>query len=230
MYSENLFCRKCGKRIPSDSLFCGYCGEKVVVGNTEEYRRVPPTPYNTYSSAKSQKTNGDSKYYLKVFLALLAIATVIYLCCADAIKDSATTVRTNPVTTVSPVTTPKPSKLPENGHVFIGAGLDRESEITIKSSTRNSCYIKLKDTRGNDVFSFFVRSGCTVTVDVPAGRYYVYFAYGDEWYGTSKLFGENTVCAKDDDLMDFSNYTYTYTLYPVSNGNFSETPISIDDF
>ena len=34
----------------------------------------------------------------------------------------------------------------------------------------------------------------------------------------------------DDEIKDFIRYTWEYTLYPVSHGNFSETPIDPEDF
>ena len=66
----------------------------------------------------------------------------------------------------------EPMLLPETGEVFIGSELYKGSELKITSSTTDSCYIKLKGTSGNDVFSFFVRAGDTITVPVPRGYYY----------------------------------------------------------
>ena len=125
----------------------------------------------------------------------------------------------------------EPMDLPANGQVFIGKGENRRgSTLTIRSSTSNACYIKLKDLEGVDAFSFFVRAGETVTANVPNGLYYVYFAYGDEWYGTKYVFGPETTYAKDDEICDFYSYSWEYTLYPSYGGNFSETPISGDEF
>ena len=123
----------------------------------------------------------------------------------------------------------EPMPMPENGQVFIGSNLPKESELTIETSDR-AAYIKLKDASGNDVFSFFVRANQTATAGVPAGQYYAYFAYGNEWYGPEYYFGDNTSFSKDDEMLDFSQYTFTYTLYAVTDGNFSETPISMNEF
>ena len=120
--------------------------------------------------------------------------------------------------------------LPQSGHIFVGANAERDSQLTIHSSTSESYYIKLKDTNNVTYFAFFVRPNSTVTVSVPEGQFYVYFASGTEWYGTKDLFGPNTVYSKDSTLLNFSYYTYEYTLYPVSDGNFKETIISADDF
>ena len=123
-----------------------------------------------------------------------------------------------------------PFSLPQSGTVFIGEDLYRNSELTIKSSTYDSCYIKLKGTSGKDVFSFFVRAGDQITVKVPAGNFYVYFSYGTDWYGTDKLFGEETTYAKDDELLNFKKYTWEYTLMPMIGGNFTETKIDAEEF
>ena len=124
----------------------------------------------------------------------------------------------------------EPLPLPKSGKVFLGSTLDCGSSLTIKSSSNQACYIKLKNANKSDVFSFFVRAGEEVEVPVPEGKYYVYFAYGTDWYGPKYLFGSETSCSKDDELLDFSAYYFEYPLYPVTNGNFSETPIDLSEF
>ncbi len=124
----------------------------------------------------------------------------------------------------------EPLPFPKSGQVFIGSDLYRGSELSIVSSTTKSCYIKLKGTTGNDVFSFFVRAGESITVDVPRGNFYVYFSYGNDWYGPEYLFGDHTTYAKDDEICDFENYTWSYELTPIYDGNFSETPVSEEEF
>ena len=123
----------------------------------------------------------------------------------------------------------EPMPLPQNGQAFIGRDTPRGSQLTIKAADQ-SVYIKLKDAYGNDVFSFFVQANQTAVVEVPAGQLYVYFAYGDEWYGPEYCFGENTFYSKDDEALNLDTYTYTYTLYQVTDGNFSETPIDENEF
>ena len=126
-------------------------------------------------------------------------------------------------------------KLPEvtepmSGTILSGQEYNNESEITITTSGSSSCVVKLKTSSGATRLSFYVRAGDTVTVGVPAEYLYVYFASGENWYGTTHLFGEHTSYSKDDKLCDFTQYTWEYTLYPVTNGNFSQTIIDEDDF
>lgn len=123
-----------------------------------------------------------------------------------------------------------PKALPATGEIITGRNLGGRSTITIKSSAEESYYIKLKDTSGQDVMSFFVRAGESTTVYVPERNLQVFFACGNDWYGPVYLFGDETAYSKDDDFVDFSQYTITYTLYPVTGGNFTETEIPPDEF
>ena len=126
-------------------------------------------------------------------------------------------------------------KLPEvaepmSGAILSGHEYSNGSEITITASGSSSCVVKLKTSSGTTRLSFYVRAGDTVTVGVPAEYLYVYFASGEKWYGTTHLFGVRTSYSKDDKLCDFTQYTWEYTLRPVTNGNFSQTIIDEDDF
>lgn len=107
-----------------------------------------------------------------------------------------------------------------------------DSEITVTADSSSSYVVSLKDINENILLSFYVRAGETVTVGVPSQGLYVYFASGTTWYGYGKglMFGENTIYSKDDELLDFTEYTWEYTLYPVYDGNFSETPSNESDF
>ena len=123
-----------------------------------------------------------------------------------------------------------PVSPPKSGSVLIGREYVDESYITVTASKGSSCVVKLKTSSGVTRISFFVRAGETVTVGVPAEKLYVYFASGETWYGMSDLFGKYTSYSMDDELLDFKNYTWEYTLRPVSDGNFSQKPIDADDF
>ena len=67
------------------------------------------------------------------------------------------------------------------------------------------------------VITFFVRAYSTVEIDMPAGNLELRYAYGSTWYGESKLFGENTAYAKDEEYYDFSNYTWEISLYTTNS-------------
>lgn len=125
----------------------------------------------------------------------------------------------------------QPLSQPASGTILSGMEY-YDSKITVTADSTSSYVVSLKNTYGIERLSFFVRAGETVTVGVPAEYLYVYFASGYEWYGYGEglMFGDNTVYSKDDDMLDFTQYTWSYTLYPVYDGNFSETPSNEDEF
>lgn len=119
---------------------------------------------------------------------------------------------------------------PPSGTILSGSHTYSGNTITVSAASGASCIVKLKNFEGSTRLSFYVRAGDTVTVNVPREFLYVYFATGDIWYGNTYLFGEDTYYSMDDELLDFIDYSWEYTLYPVSSGNFSETPIDAEDF
>lgn len=126
--------------------------------------------------------------------------------------------------------TTTPSR-PASGTILEGYFYN-ESEITVTADSYEDYVVSLKDVYGNTYVSFYVRAGDTVTVGVPWEYLYVYFASGEEWYGYGKglMFSPSTRYSKDDELRNFVDHTWEYTLYPVTNGNFSETPSSAEEF
>ncbi len=119
---------------------------------------------------------------------------------------------------------------PANGAILSGYEDFDGSEITITAPYNSACVVKLKTSSGVERLSFYVKPGATVTVGVPAEYLYVYFATGKTWYGNEHLFGNDTSYSKDDDLLDFARNTWSYTLHPVTDGNFSQTPIDENEF
>ena len=75
-----------------------------------------------------------------------------------------------------------------------------------------------------ELASYFIRSGGVVDIDVPVGTYEIKYATGRQWYGTSYLFGPETVYSKADSTFTFSFDGYQYSGYTVElimqqNGN-----------
>lgn len=125
----------------------------------------------------------------------------------------------------------KPVDRPRSGTILSGKET-YGSQITVKCSTTEDYVVQLKTYGGLDCVSFYVRAGETVTIDVPEAYLFVYFASGTEWYGYGPglMFGEDTAYSKDDEPRDFTDSSWEYTLYPVTGGNFTETPSNESDF
>ena len=115
-----------------------------------------------------------------------------------------------------------PEEVPEplTGTVLSGYAPKDASQITVALENTGACVVMLKDTSDRTLLSFYVRAGETVTVNVPAERMYVHFAGGKHWYGEELLFGKDTVYNKDPELTDFTEYSWTYELDSLTEGEF----------
>lgn len=122
--------------------------------------------------------------------------------------------------------------IPATGTILSGKEYFNQSEIQITAPKNHDCVVSLKNVSGVERVTFYVRKDETVTVGVPADQLYVYFAIGDTWYGYGEglMFGKGTEYSKDASLKDFYTYTWEYVLQSTSNGNFSETTTSEDEF
>lgn len=190
---------------------------------------------------KESVASRNDHIYRILKLVILVLTLLIVVCIAKLSADSATSepnLQEPPFAIESQMqtipTTPKiellPQAEPSSGTVLGGSTTDNESEITVTAPYNSSCVVKLKNTQEITKIIFYVRAGETVTVKVPADFLHVYFASGDTWYGPKHLFGENTSYFMDEELIDFSQYSWQYTLQPISSGNFTETPIDASEF
>lgn len=125
----------------------------------------------------------------------------------------------------------KPVSKPVSGTILSGSE-EYGSEIVVTADTSADCVVVVKNYWDSECVAFYVRAGTTVSVGVPADYLYVYFASGNEWYGYGKglMFGKDTVYSKDDEMLDFSEGGWEYTLQLVTNGNFSQTPSNENEF
>ena len=157
-------------------------------------------------------------HIVEILIILVGLAFVLGFYIGDG------SVGTDPDLALTPVAEPASGQVLSGSEDFYG------SEITIKASVDEACVVKLKTRSGVERLSFYVRAGDTVTIGVPCEYLYVYFASGDTWYGTSHLFGKNTSYQKVSDVKDFTEYTWEFTLYKVSNGNLTLDSIDADEF
>lgn len=129
---------------------------------------------------------------------------------------------------------PSPQTRPLSETILWDVGDNDGAHLTVTAHSGSDVVVAVKDMQGTIRRSFYVRAGETAFMRVPATYLYVYFISGTTWYGYGDglMFGENTSYAMDEDIQDFSNnyFGVVYTLSPVVDGNFHETPIEKDDF
>lgn len=177
----------------------------------------PAEHYSNYSRYSRKKSSSVSKYIPLIIVISLFIIV-------GTIGTISSTTKPDPDEHLTPLAEP------HTGTLLYGSTYDNQSQITITAPTYKSCVVKLKTASGNTVISFYVRANSTVTVGVPCQKLYVYFAYGKTWYGKDHLFGSSTTYSKDENICDFIDYTWEYTLKEVSDGNFEETYVDKDEF
>ena len=126
-----------------------------------------------------------------------------------------------------------------NGDILVKpVGVECIAPFEVKTGDNFNYYIFLKDTSdgGKNDISFYVEAGKTVEIDVPLGRYNLYYATGDTWYGLENKFGSKTSYYEAPfTSLDF--YTtgdkvsgYTITLYSVAGGNMHTSKIDESSF
>ena len=125
----------------------------------------------------------------------------------------------------------KPIPMPFNGAILAGEEPDWGSTIKVTASSQ-ACVVSVKNQNDDVCVTFFVRPKQTVSMKVPKENLNVFFATGEEWYGFGEkfMFGDDTVYTKDRETLDFKNYTWEYTLKPVTNGNFNMSSSSKAEF
>lgn len=174
---------------------------------------------------KQKDESPGTKKFVAIALAALALIVVGIKVLSPGASNNGTSNTNSPTASVStpkPAATPKPTltpqEMPASGAVLYCADSYTPSTFTVRNNGSSNYYMKFV-TAGTDstVITFFVREHSTVTVDIPAGNLELRYAYGSTWYGESKLFGDETRYAKDEEPYDFSNYTWEISLYTTTN-------------
>lgn len=94
--------------------------------------------------------------------------------------------------------------LPGNGTWWKYTSEELIAPLQISVSEGQHYYVKLTDAfTGETVLTMFIRSGRTIEVEVPTGKYDLKYAIGDTWYGRENLFGPSTEYMKSEDTFNF---------------------------
>ena len=136
--------------------------------------------------------------------------------------------------------TPAPYKaitFPNSGHSVVHNGEARKAPFIVNLPSGDSYYyLVLADSVTNrKEVSIYAHSGDTVEIEVPLGKYFLYYTSGDTWYGNIPKFGDDASFYKADAVLEFYEtsdavYYEEITLYPVANGNMDTEYIDSSEF
>ena len=202
-------CGSCGKQVTEDSLFCPYCGTPI-----GPFNNTKQTPAKSALPKKEEKKRSKKAIIYVVIAVVVVVLAAVFLCQPI-----------DPQSTLPPVREPTSGTLLE-----CNTSAMRYSKLTVHADKNSACVVKVNTVTGYTILSFYVRAGESITVDVPSALLQVSFASGQTWYGENHLFGNKTKYSMNDELLDFSEYPYEYTLYPGASGKFNQTPIDANKF
>lgn len=148
-----------------------------------------------------------------------------------------TTISNEPPPSFVPIFTEPIQPLPINGDVE--RYVEEEAIAPLKITTResgNHYFVKIVDWYTNKIVcTIFIRSGQSVSLDVPFGSYKLKYATGEKWYGAKFLFGPETAYSIADKQFDFESRGdhvsgYTVELFLQPNGNLKTNKITAEEF
>ena len=178
----------------------------------------------------ARKQQQDSADKAKLIVAGIVFAVFLLIMLADSCNSGSSSTSSkstsysssSSASTAKPAATLVPQTMPVNGKVFYCSTSNRPKSFKVTNNGSSNYYMKFVKAGTNiKVITFFVRANSTVEIDMPAGNLELKYAYGSTWYGESKLFGENTRYAKDEEYYDFTNYSWEISLYTTSNAGTS---------
>ena len=90
---------------------------------------------------------------------------------------------------------------------------------------------RIRSSQGNEDDIAVFCTGGDLEINVPPGKYELWYCTGSTWRGTDTYFGNDTTWYMSEELLEFSEdeeYVYgnTVTLYPVAYGNFDTTEVA----
>lgn len=220
--------------------------QEIALESTERIQLVIPT-----------RLVRDS--FIVVAYSVIAAASLYLLLYLDV--PAAPAVQTEPPEVTAPAVTapvetePRPvlrqQPKPDHGHIFEELTIDGVAPFSVSGTGDIYLVLDPVDLSANITnglgqqqvllnekhmeLRVFIRSGMTFETDVPLGRYEVYYATGDAWYGEEELFGPDTRYYKCDDTFDFTQDSegyngWTLTLTAVYGGNLDTDLVDESDF
>lgn len=239
--------------ISSDEWFDKYrkpvlrVAHSILVFADDLVKRDAPSPSPAPAPETKVRTHSNrAVYWIAIIAVVVAVVSIIIAVSASHSSSSVPpTAASSSSTAVEPASDPsaavptleldpQPEKLslPRNGRHYPTYDMSQGalSSICVHAPSTSNCFVIIKRSASGKILDrFFVRAGETVDTYCPNGVLDIYFAFGDDWYGTDYLFGEDTRCQVDREIEFTQTVYYEYTLSPVTDGNLYMPEASMDE-
>lgn len=211
----------------TNSAICSYDGKNVRVWKSPDQNDVTPSAiyidkrgnhyYGQRAYDNAPRNPNNSATLFKRFMGtstkieIIIAAVVVISIAANSCNSGSSSISS---TTPIPTATLTPQTMPANGNVFYCSTTDRPSSFKVTNNGPSNYYMKFVEAGTNtSVITFFVCAYSTVEIDMPADNLELRYAYGTTWYGESKLFGDDTRYAKDEEYYNFSSFAWEISMY-----------------
>lgn len=221
---ENLktVCVCCGKPIEADSAYCNYCGKRQAIAKN------------------MNETKGKGR---KVLLVIAVIGGIMWYAVNQVESGTgrppkATATQIAAKVTAVPATVRPSMPMPPNGDVTKYTYKRHEAPFEVVTPLGYEYYYIVLSESTNSrlkVISVLIHPGSRIEIEVPLGKYKMFYATGEKWYGRTALFGEETKYYQADDILRFyadgdSIMGHTIELIKQVGGNLETMGINEDDF
>ena len=209
--------------------------------NQNTYRGNYTRHSNTnYNSSRRKKSSSASIWgWMFIFILVLAMcsssgggsgSSSSYNSNSSSSNNTSSTAAKDPDADLTPVSV-------SNGQYIVSPKDEQITYVQVKTSDSYNYYVYLKDIThsGRNDTAVYIKGGNTVKINIPSGKYELYYCIGDTWYGKTHKFGSKTRGTKFDEILNCAEtsegvYYYEVTLYTVMDGNAKTEPVDMDDF
>ena len=191
-------CGNCGNTLPDDSTFCQYCGSNNL---TIDYQREIEN-YSKRNNTFELDTKTVDKRKRKISISIRAIIAfvliVICLFLAFVLFD---------ITGALTKEVDEGSLQKDPFYYSTQYASSRNYVVEFKAPVDKELYVYIKEINKDAVLSLFVEKGRDYRINLSYGDYQFYFATGNNWLGESLLFGLDTECYMENNIVDTTKWS-----------------------
>lgn len=186
---------------------CAYYGSACPLCGKDESGKIVKSFYEQNNRSRNVRKSNKTAF---IFILLIVIVLGV------AFKDNIVGIFTQDETlTVNNNSVP----FPENGTMYYYTQSKLTGYLNLTSELDNYLLLKVKDELGSKTLvDVYIHPNSTVKIDLPYGKYKLYYAGGYTWYGRERFFGSDTMYFISRDMIEITEFmNQTMTVYMPEN-------------